>query len=315
MGTFRTALVLSGGAARGLAHIGTIAELDKYKIDFDIIVGTSMGSIIGALYALYRDPKKIYEYVYDYLNSELFQRNWLPVQEGESVEGGAGFFHRFLVNLQKSIYYTRSLTRLSLITSENYEEMINAMFEDVLIEDMPVKYGAVAIDLTTGEEVVICSGPLRKAIAASCAIPGVLPPIEIEGRLLVDGGGLDNLPIIPALEMGGSFVVASDASWDIKDLELEVRCALDIVFRTNDITRLYLNEIRRSIADLLIEPRVGHIQWTEFNRMAEVVAAGRKAARVQLRTFRWKKLQFWLYTFGGLTGRKPPNLPRNIVYI
>ncbi len=315
MGKFKTALVLSGGAARGLAHIGTIAELDKYKINFDLIVGTSMGSIIGALYSLYRDPKKIYEHAYDYLNSEIFQRNWLPVQDEEVNAEGTGFFHRFLVNLQKSIYYTRSLTRLSLISLENYEEMINAMFEDVMIEDMPVKFGAVAIDLSTGEEVVICSGPLRKAIAASCAIPGVLPPIEINGRLLVDGGGIDNLPIVPALEMGSSFVVASDASWDIKDLELEVRCALDIVFRTNDITRLYLNEIRRNLADLLIEPRVGHIQWTEFNRMAEVVAAGRRAARTRLRMFRWKKIQYWLYTFGGLTSRKLPRLPKNIVYI
>ncbi len=315
MSKFKTALVLSGGAARGLAHIGTIAEMDRYKIDFDIIVGTSMGSIIGALYALYKSPKRIYEHVYDYLNSEIFQRNWLPVQEEETAEDGTGFFHRFLVNLQKSIYYTRSLTRLSLIPAENYEEMINAMFEDIMIEDMPVKYGAVAVDLSTGEEVVICSGPLRKAIAASCAIPGVLPPIEIKGRLLVDGGGLDNLPIIPALEMGSSFVVASDASWDIKDLELEVRCALDVVFRTNDITRLYLNEIRRNMADLLIEPKVGHIQWTEFNRMAEVVAAGRKAARTQLRAFRWKKLQFWLYTLGGLSARKGSKLPKNIVYV
>ncbi len=315
MGKFKTALVLSGGAARGLAHIGTIAELDKYQIDFDIIVGTSMGSIIGALYALLEDPRKIYEYVYDYLNSEIFRRNWLPVQEGEVEEGGTGFFHRFLVNLQKSIYYTRSLTRLSLISQENYEEMINAMFEDVMIEDMPVKYGAVAVDLLTGEEVVICSGPLRKAIAASCAIPGVLPPIEIEGRLLVDGGGLDNLPIVPALDMGSSFVVASDASWDIKDLELEVRCALDVVFRSNDITRLYLNEIRRSMADLLIEPKVGHIQWTEFNRMAEVVAAGRRAARTRLKDFRWKKLQFWLYTLGGLTNRRLSRLPKNVIYI
>ncbi len=315
MGKFKSALVLSGGAARGLAHIGTIAELDKYNIDFDVIVGTSMGSIIGALYALYRNPKKIYEYVYDYLNGEIFQRNWLPVQEEEASDSGAGFFHRFLINLQKSIYYTRSLTRLSLIAPENYEEMINAMFEDVMIEEMPVKYGAVAVDLITGEEVVICSGPLRKAIAASCAIPGVLPPIEIDGRMLVDGGGLDNLPIVPALELGGSFVVASDASWDIKDLELEVRCALDVVFRTNDITRLYLNEIRRSMADLLIEPRVGHIQWTEFGRMAEVVSEGRRAARMRLRSLRWKKLQYWFCTLGGMTARKIPKLPKNIVYL
>lgn len=314
MRKFKNGLVLSGGAARGLSHIGTIAELDRFGLEFDVVAGTSMGAIVGALYGLFRKPRTIYEYVQDYLNTDQFRRNWLPVQEGE-IQQGSGFFHRFLGNVKKGIYYTKSLTRISLIPPENYEEIINTMVDDIMIEDLPIKYGAVAVDIDTGEEVVICSGSLRKALAASCAIPGILPPVNVAGRRLIDGGWLDNLPVVPAFDMGSSFVIASDSSWDSKDLEMEPQCALDVVFRSNDVTRIFLNRMNRAMADVLIVPEVGHILWYDFDRMAETVAAGREAARQELRFIRWKRLVYWMRTMGGVVKRRYTFMGKKIVYV
>jgi len=98
-------------------------------------------------------------------------------------------------------------------------------------------------------------------------------------------------------------VIASDSSWDTKDLEMKPQCALDVVFRSNDVTRIFLNRMKRSLADVLIVPKVGHILWTDFDRMAEAVAAGREAARQELRFIRWKRLLYWMRTMGGVVKR------------
>jgi NTE family protein len=132
------------------------------------------------------------------------------------------------------------------------------------------------MDLRTGEEIVLTRGPLRRAIAASSSIPGMFPAIPINGRMLVDGGWVDNVPIVPAIAMGAHFVLAVDATLDIPGIATHPRSAMEILFRCNEIARILLTKHRKSAADVLIVPEIGDIFWADFKSLDHCLAAGRK---------------------------------------
>lgn len=296
---FKIALVLSGGSARALTHIGVLTELLANRIVPDMIVGTSMGAVIGALYAYYRDMRRVKETVHGLVESDLFLKTISIASDDHPEATQDGFFHRFLGLFRKGVYYTHSLTRPALVSEDTYLEIMTDLIPDCDLAELPIRFAAVAMDPATGEEIVITRGSLVKAVSASSAIPGILPQVEYQGRMLVDGGWLDNVPVAPAIALGAHCVLAADASLGIPELGPMPSAAIEHLFRCNEITRIRLMQHRKRHADVLITPRIGETNWSHFSCIDRCSNAGRDAVRELLPSIHRTILQRRFRTSGG----------------
>jgi NTE family protein len=283
---FKTALVLSGGSARALAHLGVLEALQEHGIRVDMVVGTSMGAIIGGLYAYYGDVAPVVARMRNLVENELFLRAASAAMEDTPENANHGFLNRFMWLFRRGVYYTHSMIRPNLVTEESYWEIISDLMPDQPIEKLSIPFASVAMDLLNGEEIVLGKGSLRKAVAASAAIPGILPPVEIRGRVLVDGGWVDNVPVAPAIAMGAHLVVASDACLDIPYLGPLPTSAIESLFRCNEITRITLNRHRGGHADVKIVPEIGPLSWANFSEIDRCLSAGRAALKAKLKHIR-----------------------------
>lgn len=287
---FRSCLVLSGGAARAMAHVGVLQQLEAANHPIDMIVGTSMGALVGALYAVHRDAGMVFEHLTGFLNSDPFKTALASATDEPDQEDSDSPFERFFYHIKKGFLYTRSLSRISLVSHNRYLRIMAETIPDRPIESLPIPFAAVATDLLRGEEVVMTKGSLLRAVQASAAIPGILPPVSLQGRYLIDGGWVDNTPVVPALRLGAHFTIAVDASWHVSELHPLPESALELAFRSSDITRMALNRLLRSPADVLLIPEVGHVLWSDFSQADACIQAGRsvladKIGLIRRRTF------------------------------
>lgn len=175
----KIALVLGTGAARGLAHIGVLKVLEANGISVDMVIGTSMGALIGGAYAAGLSAAQIEEIAAG--------TNWLQVAR---------------------ILFPRRLQRKALLDGERFQEFLVALLGERKIEDLPKPYACIAADIWNGEEIVLDSGSLIKAIRASISVPFLFNPFVLDGRHLVDGGMVNPLPVDQARAMGADFVIA-----------------------------------------------------------------------------------------------------------
>jgi NTE family protein len=167
--------------------------------------------------------------------------------------------------------------RESFLSAEEFAESMAAILPEVDIEHLPVRFGAVTLDLDTAEEVVLVRGDLRRAAKASSAIPGILPPVQLNGRLLIDGGWVDKIPVIPTFKMGADVVIAVDISADLEETQDYTR-GVDIMVRANAIKDSKLVAYLRRLADVVIAPDVKEIHWADFGAFERCIAAGAEAA-------------------------------------
>ncbi len=276
-GRFKVSLALSGGSARALTHVGVLRELERQGMHVDLIVGTSMGAVVGGLYAYYRDVDMVGERLRVLIESDLFMKTVAIARDDRLEEGDDGFFNRLVSLFRKGVYYSHSMRRPALITEDSYQEIMEDLMPDCLIEELPLSFAAVAMDLLSGEEVVIRSGSLRTAVAASAAIPGLLPPLEYRGHLLVDGGWVDNVPVVPAIALGGHFVLAADAALNVPGLGPLPASAIEHLFRCNEITRIRLMQHLKRSADVTVVPEIGKTDWSQFSCLDRCSVAGSRA--------------------------------------
>ncbi len=277
MSRFKSALVLSGGSARALSHLGVIQEIERRNLKFDLIVGTSMGSVIGGMYACFGDSARVIERLKSFFESQLFVKtSSIAVDEDYVFAGPHSLVNRFMWLFRQGVFYTRTMLRMELVAYNLYDGLLSMLIPEVLIEDLPIPFAAVAMDLRTGEEIVLTKGSLRRAIAASSSIPGIFPAIRIKDRMLVDGGWADNVPAVPAIVLGAHFVLAVDATLDIAGISTYPKSAMGMLLHCDEITRILLNRHRKSAADVLIVPEVGDIFWADFKSLDHCLAEGRK---------------------------------------
>ncbi len=283
MRTLRVGLALGGGAARGAAHIGILKVLERENIPIHIITGTSIGAIIGAMYSTHPTAPEIEKKARTYIESKRFKRTRFDfLDEKKYAKKGSGFFYKFTHHLKKNFFYNLSLTRKSLISEEEFRGHIEALIDDINISETRLRFAAIATDLTCGSEVVFKTGPLRRAVSASCAIPGILPPVKLNGDELVDGGSIDLIPVRPASELGANLVIGVDVSKGI-DGPFQLRCAIDVVIRSEKITANALNQIRTQGADLILKPDVQDVFWADFSKFDYCVQKGEEEATKNLR--------------------------------
>lgn len=289
---FKVGLALGGGGARGVAHLGVLKVLEAEGIPLHLIAGTSFGSIAGALYAQNPKADEIRLQVVEFLNSDAFRRTKIFfIKKHYEEKKDTSFITNLKTYLQKGIFWGISLQRASFISEQDFLTRISLLFEDKRIEETAIPFFAVATDLIQGKEVILSEGPIRKAVAASCAIPGIFPPVTIGECRLIDGGWVNQVPIEPLSRLGADFLIAVDTSEDAGTLR-NFDNGLDIVLRSGEITRHALSSMQLAKADLVIRPDIGKIHWSDFWRYEEAIEKGEEAARIkieELKRLLWKK--------------------------
>lgn len=261
----RVGLVLGGGAARGFAHVGVIRVLEREKIPLDFIVGTSVGSLVGAIYA---DKKS------------SFELEWVAFSLGE-----------------KDLFdYTFTQFNQGLVRGDRLEEFVLRNVSAREIQQLKMPYAAIATDIQNGEVVILRTGSVARAVRASSAIPGIFIPVRHLGRLLVDGGVLNSVPVDVARKMGADLVIAIDLTGERKPVQ--VNNIFDTIFQSLHLMALQGVEARLKDADVVIRPAVEHIGPFDFTMKKELLAAGIQAAEQALPLIRQKLSQFQAVSAG-----------------
>ncbi len=288
----RIGLALGGGAARGLAHIGILKVLEEQRIPIDLIAGTSMGALVGGVYATTRNAAATEKRLLEFIFSDEFKRARFDFLR-ESRQASPQLLDSVKSLIKRGIFYSVSMAKSSFVSAEHFEHNINSLLDDVRIEQTAIPFAAIAADINRGEQVVLKSGSLRRAVSASSAVPGLLPPVTIDGRTLIDGGWVAKVPVVPALLMGADLVIGVDVSREIED-QVNLRSGLNIMVRANSIGADALKSLQCRLADVVLAPDVGRIHWADFSAVRDCVVRGEEAARAGLdeirrqhRTARW----------------------------
>jgi NTE family protein len=278
----RIALVLSGGGARGYAHIGVLKTLEALRIPVDMVIGTSMGAVVGGLYASGLPAEELERRVSATNLGEVafdrIARSSLPqsLREDEvdyPISVSAGIDDTGKLKLPKG--FVRANSFLALLQEWTAPVPSNGSFDQLAIP-----FRAVATDLETGERVVFDHGSLPLAIRASMAAPGLFSPIEVNGRTLVDGGLTDNLPVDVARDLGADIVIAVDIGTPLKKRG-EINSPADVAQQMVGIligqnVKAQRDSLKPS--DILIRPDLGDITFTDFTRAPEAIRDGSAAA-------------------------------------
>ncbi len=246
----RVGLALGGGGARGFAEIGVIRALEREKVPIDVVVGTSVGSMIGALYA---DTGKGLDLEFSALtvtNEDLFDYKALAILSGGFVKG------------------------------DRLEEFLNARLKNHEIEKMALPFAAVATDLRTGTTVVFRSGPVARAVHASAAIPGVFVPVTIEGRTLVDGGVTNPVPADVARSLGADVVIA--VAIPKATPAKTPQTPIEIAYHAVTVMTAEIGRLRALEADVVVNPDVGSVAYDDFTQKKLLIEAGEAATLAAL---------------------------------
>lgn len=278
-------LVLGGGGARGAAHVGVLKVLERERIPVCAIAGTSMGAIVGGLYAAGYDAAELERLLTTIDWADMFvddpPRAQLPMERKQEdfrhlldleigYRDGRLGIPAGLVRGQKLMLLLRRLT-LSTWRADDFNQL-------------PIPFRAVAADIVTGRKKVFAEGDLAVAIRASMSVPGAFAPVRVGGQLLVDGGMAENVPVDEVRAMGGRPMVVVDVGSQLLQEEALTNPA---VVLDQVITALMAEKTARSLAtlgdaDVLLEPALGDITAADFHRSAEAVAIGERAAEAQL---------------------------------
>jgi NTE family protein len=270
-------LVLGGGGARGLAHIGVMKVLESEKIRPDIIVGTSIGAVVGGALASGMKAGELEERIACFLESDLYRSSELKVMGDTESKAEQGLSKRIQSYFKTKIRLAHALFTDSILQIGDIEEFINFFIPDIQIEETAIPFRAVATDLLSGELVLMKKGPLRRSVLASSAVPGALPPVEMNGRQLSDGGIISVVPARCALEEGATVVIAVAVDRDIS-LVSGLDTAVDIYVRAGEIQGFHLEQYDVECADIVIRPELGGTHWTDFSQSKELISLGELAA-------------------------------------
>jgi len=265
-------LALGGGAARAFSHIGVIEGLEKHGIPIDIVTGTSMGAIIGAMYAARGDLAELKKKITAYLQSNEFATSGFDFFR-ELDADGEGLLFQMGRLARRGVFNALMVTRTALVSDETAMRNYACMVDDMAIEETRLPFAAVALDLGSGKVVVLDRGPLRRAIAASCAMPGVLNPVEHDGRLLVDGGWAEAVPVRAARQLGADIVIAVEVGDPPAAFEAP-RNALDVIARADAMVRNVLANEQLKSADIILSPQNGVAHWADFSTAALAISRG-----------------------------------------
>ena len=273
----KIALVLSGGGAKGAAHIGVLRVLEKYQVPIDIIVGTSVGSIVGGMYSVGYSPDEIEKTVLNLKFNSLLtnskDRNLKNIEE--KIENDK---YPFTMSIDKNLKLSFPM---GILNGENIYLQLKDIFsraENIKnFNELPIEYRAITTDLQTGKEVILSDGDLAIATFKSMAIPSFLEPIKDENKFYVDGGVVNNFPIDVALSLGADIIIAVDITAETSKIN-EKSNLVTILDKLATYNGNRKTETHKRLADLLIVPDVKDHDTIDFGNLNELVVAGEDAA-------------------------------------
>ncbi len=250
----KIALVLGGGGARGFAHIGILKVFEEEKIPIDIIVGTSIGAIIGGCYASGMSSDEIAYAVEDIKSADLLDLN--------------------LVSIFSLLF------REKLFESKKLEKLLNSILKGKKFNELDIEFACVASDIVTGEKVVLRDGDVATAVRASASIPGVFEPVEYKQRYLVDGGIIDNVPADVAKNLGADIIVTVNIESDYTRNEL--KRVIQVLFQVAYIQGKRLNSAVAKCSDFVLNPNVNKMSVLDMKNKQFAIFEGKKEARLNI---------------------------------
>lgn len=244
-------LALSGGAARGLAHVGVLRALVENDIVIDCVAGTSAGSLVGGAWA-----------------------SGMSVDKLEAIG----------LNLKWRDIGRVTMSRLGVQSNDRLEEYLRSRLPVTRFEDLPIPFAAVATDLNSGQPFIMRDrGDVPFAIRASCAIPGwYIPVADGDGRQLVDGGLVAVIPASACRALGADIVIAVDVNAEGATFLGPPQSVIGVVLQSMLVVQRTASRYQTAVADVVIKPRVGHIRWDEMTRGKELIAAGYEAGLLSI---------------------------------
>ena len=243
-----TGLALGGGAVLGAAHVGVLEAIDDFDIEINYIAGTSIGSLVAAFFAFGKDWKEIKK-----IAAEL---KWLSITE-------------------------ISLSRYGLLSNEKLGKLIIEHIGNKNFEDSDIPLAMVATDITSGEKVILDKGSVADAVMASTCIPGIFIPVEINGKMLVDGGIVENVPIKTTREMGAEYVIGVDLN--AKHRYEKPDNILDVIINSFNFLMQQSAKLQAEDADILIKPDLGSFNMTDTDQVDELIKKGYKDSKKVLK--------------------------------
>jgi NTE family protein len=281
-GAPRIGLALSGGGARGLAHVGVLKVLEELRVPVHCVTGTSMGSIVGGAYASGTTPAALEKFVRETDWEQVF--NDRPPRAEVAIQRKIEDY-KTLFAPEYGVSGAGLALPKGIIAGVSIEGFLRRLVDPVIgttdFQKLPIPFRAVAADIETGEAVVLDHGSLPQAMRASMSVPGALAPVEIGGRLLVDGGIADNLPINVARKVCADVVIAVNISTPPLKRR-EITSALSVSGQLiNFLGKVNVDNQLKSLGsrDVLIAPELGDISAGSFERAADAIRIGEEAAR------------------------------------
>ena len=267
-------LALGGGGARGFAHLGVLQVLDEVGLPVRGIVGTSMGAVVGGMYLAYGSAARATDLWREALERDLIP-SVRPIGRVPDAEAKEHPLIQVARRIRNRVVISFAMNKGTVLDESALVEALEFLIPDLQFSDLPKPLVVVATNLETGAEERLRSGPIRPAMVATSAIPGMVPSVEIDGRPMVDGGVVAEVPAVAAREVGWP-VIAVDVSLDVPPIR-EDDLVLDTMMRTQMMTARLLRKRQLRSATRIIRPGVGDARWAEWNRFDDFVDAGRKA--------------------------------------
>ena len=274
------AVILGGGGAHAIAHLGLLEELERQRVPVDLVVGTGIGGVIGGLYASGMTTAEIRDF--------LMSTDWGDIFDPDTRREDLSYRRKrdddnFLIKYRVGIKNGQAQLPAALIPNGKLARLLQSVVSHTKViqdfDDLPVAFRAVTMDLLTGEVVILDSGSLDRAILATLTAPGTLPPVQIDGRYLVTGSLLNNLPIDVARQLGMDVIIVADVGPYLRTAD-EINSIFGIVDQVSHILQRQnsaasLSTLRES--DIVVRPAVGPARETDFSALEERFAAGAKA--------------------------------------
>lgn len=270
-------IALGGGGAKGMAHIGVLEALDEQGIRPQFVSGTSIGAVIGALYCLRGGAQTLRADAYNMVQSPEFKN----LELDRFYTRDKSLLRHFKKEVFEKFYYGSLLFKKAHFKDDATHRLLRNLFGDKEFSDLKIPFCCNALDLESGEETVFNSGRLAEAVRASCAIPGIFPPFELAGKIFVDGGVSNNIPIAPVKALGARIVLAVYLGEKPRFAE-PANSGYRILQRSFFIMKYSFDKRILAEADLVINPEVNECHWADFSSLDSLIQKGREAASESL---------------------------------
>ncbi len=268
-------LVLSGGGAKGIAHIGVLKELEKRGIKPDYIVGTSFGALVGGLYAIGYSPEQMEQIIlnndWDYLINDVIKRQNVLIGQGDKNKNSLLSLplDGVIPSISSGLFSGQNILTFFEIACKDYNRPMD-------FDDFKIPFRCIATNIETGEEKIFDKGVLPEALRASMSIPSVFAPFEINDELFVDGGLVNNFPTDVVKEMGADIIIGVDVGAVLYKKE-EINSIIQILDQSSSFYNARISKKNKKLCDIYIRPDISGISAMGFNNVTEIIKKGQES--------------------------------------